>query len=54
MGADIIMENTRGLSVVAGTGDFFMPRGTATFQTDDFQGREYFRLKMDIKLYECY
>lgn len=54
MGADLMTEKTRDLSVVGGTGDFFMARGIATFQTDTFQGAYYFRLKMDIKLYECY
>ncbi|KAH7550209.1 hypothetical protein ACOSP7_024577 [Xanthoceras sorbifolium] len=54
MGADPITEKTRDLSVVGGTGDFFMARGIATFQTDTFQGTKYFRIKMDIKLYECY
>ncbi|BFG31854.1 hypothetical protein CerSpe_181290 [Prunus speciosa] len=54
MGADLMTEKTRDLSVVGGTGDFFMARGIATFQTDTFQGLYYFRLKMDIKLYECY
>ncbi|XP_038679456.1 dirigent protein 5-like [Tripterygium wilfordii] len=53
MGADMMMEETRDLSVVGGTGDFFMARGIATFQTDTFQGAKYFRLKMSIKLYEC-
>ncbi|XP_010533614.1 PREDICTED: dirigent protein 5 [Tarenaya hassleriana] len=54
MGADLMMEKTRDLSVVGGTGDFFMTRGIATFETDEFQGAKYFRVKMDIKLYECY
>ncbi|KAL5747569.1 hypothetical protein ACOSP7_024576 [Xanthoceras sorbifolium] len=54
MGADPITEKTRDLSVVGGTGDFFMARGIATFQTDTLEGTKYFRLKMDIKLYECY
>ncbi|CAH2078147.1 unnamed protein product [Thlaspi arvense] len=54
MGADLMMEPTRDLSVVGGTGDFFMARGIATFVTDIFQGAKYFRVKMDIKLYECY
>ncbi|KAL1805992.1 hypothetical protein ACET3Z_029060 [Daucus carota] len=54
MGADMMDSETRDLSVVGGTGDFFMTRGIATFTTDTFQGAAYFRLKMDIKLYECY
>ncbi|CAA2988579.1 dirigent 5-like [Olea europaea subsp. europaea] len=54
MGADPLAEKTRDLSVVGGTGDFFMARGIVTFRTDDFQGDFYFRLQMDIKLYECY
>ncbi|XP_010541338.1 PREDICTED: dirigent protein 6 [Tarenaya hassleriana] len=54
MGADLMMEKTRDLSIVGGTGDFFMARGIATFETDIFQGAKYFRVKMDIKLYECY
>ncbi|XP_028774806.1 dirigent protein 5-like [Neltuma alba] len=54
MGADLMGEKTRDLSVVGGTGDFFMTRGIATFETDAAEGLDYFRLKMDIKLYECY
>ena len=54
MGADLMAEKTRDLSVVGGTGDFFMCRGIATFETDEVEGTKYFRLKMDIKLYECY
>ncbi|KAG8382179.1 hypothetical protein BUALT_Bualt05G0049800 [Buddleja alternifolia] len=54
MGADPLPEKTRDLSVVGGTGDFFMTRGIATFTTEEVQGDYYFRLKMDIKLYECY
>ncbi|CAK9163016.1 unnamed protein product [Ilex paraguariensis] len=54
MGADMMDSETRDLSVVGGTGDFFMARGIATFRTDTFQGDAYFRLQMDIKLYECY
>ncbi|XP_034894762.1 dirigent protein 5 [Populus alba] len=54
MGADLMMMETRDFSVVGGTGDFFMARGIATIHTDAFQGDYYFRLKMDIKLYECY
>ncbi|KAL7111771.1 hypothetical protein ACP275_05G110900 [Erythranthe tilingii] len=54
MGADPLPEKTRDLSVVGGTGDFFMARGIATFKTDEVEGDFYFRLQMDIKLYECY
>ncbi|PUZ73108.1 hypothetical protein GQ55_2G448400 [Panicum hallii var. hallii] len=44
MGAYLMAEKTRDISVVGGTGDFFMARG----------GLYYFRLQVDIKLYECY
>ncbi|KAI3505269.1 hypothetical protein L1887_27299 [Cichorium endivia] len=54
MGADMMDEKTRDLSVVGGTGDFFMTRGICTFRTDIQQGIAYFRVQMDIKLYECY
>ncbi|KAL5551960.1 hypothetical protein UlMin_002136 [Ulmus minor] len=54
MGADLMPEKTRDFSVVGGTGDFFMARGIATIETDTTEGIKYFRLKMDIKLYECY
>ncbi|XP_049362052.1 dirigent protein 5-like [Solanum verrucosum] len=54
MGADIIEQKTRDLSIVGGTGDFFMARGVVTLSTDAVEGLGYFRLKMDIKLYECY
>jgi hypothetical protein len=54
MGADLMGEKTRDISVVGGTGDFFMARGIATLRTDALEGLYYFRLQMDIKLYECY
>ncbi|KAE9459543.1 hypothetical protein C3L33_08510, partial [Rhododendron williamsianum] len=54
MGADMMDEATRDLSVVGGTGDFFMTRGIVTFRTDEVEGVDYFRVEMDIKLYECY
>ncbi|XP_039115667.1 disease resistance response protein 206-like [Dioscorea cayenensis subsp. rotundata] len=47
IGADPLMEKTRDVSVVGGTGDFFMSRGVATLTTDAVQGDDYFRL-------ECY
>ncbi|KAL3741475.1 hypothetical protein ACJRO7_017021 [Eucalyptus globulus] len=54
MGSDFIPAKTRYLSVVGGTGDFFMTRGIVELQTGGFVLYEYFRLKMDVKLYECY
>ncbi|KAA0044857.1 hypothetical protein IC582_016960 [Cucumis melo] len=53
-GADPLMNKTRDISVVGGTGDFFMARGIATLSTDSFEGEVYFRLRTDIKLYECW
>uniref|UniRef100_A0A1D1YG73 Dirigent protein n=1 Tax=Anthurium amnicola TaxID=1678845 RepID=A0A1D1YG73_9ARAE len=54
LGADPLMNKTRDISVVGGTGDFLMARGIATVMTDAFEGEVYFRLRLDIKLYECY
>ncbi|KAL3619217.1 hypothetical protein CASFOL_036787 [Castilleja foliolosa] len=54
MGADIMLAKTRDFSVVSGTGDYLMAKGICTVSTDERQGDYYFRLKMDIKLYECY
>ncbi|KAF8651182.1 hypothetical protein HU200_063421 [Digitaria exilis] len=54
MGADLIFNKTKDFSIVGGTGDFFMSRGIATVRTDSYEGLYYFRLHMDIKLYECY
>ncbi|KAK2664198.1 hypothetical protein Ddye_002772 [Dipteronia dyeriana] len=54
MGADLMNAETRDFSVVGGTGDFFMARGIAAIITDYVLGLEYFRLKMNTKLYECY
>ncbi|CAK7335637.1 unnamed protein product [Dovyalis caffra] len=53
-GADDIMKTTRDLSVIGGTGDFFMTRGMATLMTDAYEDDRYFRLRVDVKLYECY
>lgn len=50
MGADLMKGKTRDLSVVGRTGDFFMARRIATYQTDSQQGYSYFRLKTDNKL----
>ncbi|KAF3448646.1 hypothetical protein FNV43_RR09359 [Rhamnella rubrinervis] len=54
IGADPILVKTRDISVVGGTGDFFMHRGIATLSTDSFEGEVYFRLRVDIKFYECW
>ncbi|XP_071694059.1 dirigent protein-like [Rutidosis leptorrhynchoides] len=53
-GADPLMNKTRDISVIGGTGDFFMTRGVATLMTDAFEGEVYFRLRVDIKFYECW
>ncbi|KAG0492110.1 hypothetical protein HPP92_005212 [Vanilla planifolia] len=53
-GADPLMNKTRDVSVIGGTGDFFMTRGVATLSTDAFEGDVYFRLKVDVNLYECW
>ncbi|KAL0330000.1 UNVERIFIED_CONTAM: Disease resistance response protein [Sesamum radiatum] len=53
-GADPLMNKTRDISVIGGTGEFFMARGVATLTTDAFEGDVYFRLRADIKLYECW
>jgi hypothetical protein len=54
MGADPTTLKTRDISVVGGTGDFFMQRGIATIATDAYEGDVYFRLRVDIKFYECW
>ncbi|CAI9109428.1 OLC1v1009249C1 [Oldenlandia corymbosa var. corymbosa] len=51
-GADLISQGTRDIPIVGGTGDFFMARGIATITTE-FEGDTYFRLLIDVKLYEC-
>jgi len=53
-GADPILTKYRDISVVGGTGDFIMARGIATISTDAFEGDVYFRLRVNITLYECY
>ncbi|XP_057521651.1 dirigent protein [Amaranthus tricolor] len=53
-GADPLMNKTRDISIIGGTGDFFMARGIATLMTDAFEGDVYFRLRVDIKLFECW
>ncbi|XP_057969310.1 disease resistance response protein 206-like [Malania oleifera] len=54
MGADPLLMQSRNLSVVGGTGDFFMTRGIATLMTEDIEWGLSFRLQIDIKLYECW
>nr|AAF25360.1 dirigent protein [Thuja plicata] len=53
-GADPILTKYRDISVVGGTGDFLMARGIATISTDAYEGDVYFRLRVNITLYECY
>ncbi|KAG6781132.1 hypothetical protein POTOM_014019 [Populus tomentosa] len=45
-GADPLMNKTKDISVIGGTGDFFMTRGIATLMADAFQGEFYFRLRV--------
>ncbi|CAL1373521.1 unnamed protein product [Linum trigynum] len=54
VGADPLMNKTRDISIVGGTGDFFMHRGVATVMTDAYEGEVYFRLRVDMKFYECW
>ncbi|KAJ8555828.1 hypothetical protein K7X08_013324 [Anisodus acutangulus] len=53
-GHDPLMNKTRDISIIGGTGDFFMARGIATLSTDAFEGSVYFRLRVHVKLYECW
>ncbi|GLJ44937.1 hypothetical protein SUGI_0945990 [Cryptomeria japonica] len=53
-GADPLTAPSRDISVVGGTGDFLMARGIATLSTNSLEGTVYFRLKVNITLYECY
>ncbi|GLJ44932.1 hypothetical protein SUGI_0945930 [Cryptomeria japonica] len=53
-GADPTLVKYRDISVVGGTGDFLMARGIATVSTDAYEGDVYFRLRVNITLYECY
>ncbi|XP_027114972.1 disease resistance response protein 206-like [Coffea eugenioides] len=53
-GPDPILNQTRIVSITSGTGDFFMARGIAILTTDAYEGNYYFRLRVDIKLHECW
>ena len=53
-GNEYILQNTRDISITGGTGDFFMARGIASLMTDAYEKTDYFRLRVDIKLYECW
>ncbi|XP_073053943.1 disease resistance response protein 206-like [Primulina eburnea] len=53
-GLNMILTPTRHISVIGGTDDFFMHRGIASFTTDAVEGEVYFRLRIEIKLYECW
>ncbi|GLJ19738.1 hypothetical protein SUGI_0357470 [Cryptomeria japonica] len=52
-GADPALKQ-RDVSVVGGTDDFLMARGIATLSTVSVEGDVYFRLRVNITLYECY
>ncbi|BFG31857.1 hypothetical protein CerSpe_181310 [Prunus speciosa] len=54
IGPNPVFEKTRDISVVGGSGDFFMHRGVATLRSDAFEGKYFFRLRVDIKFYECW
>lgn len=54
VGPDPTLQKSRDISVVGGTGDFFMHRGIATLITDAFEGDVYFRLRVHINFYECW
>ncbi|KAI3713565.1 hypothetical protein L1987_72144 [Smallanthus sonchifolius] len=54
IGADPTTEKSRDISVVGGTGDFFMHRGIATIMTDSYEDDVYFRLRVHVKFYECW
>ncbi|KAK1282411.1 hypothetical protein QJS10_CPB22g00048 [Acorus calamus] len=47
-------EEEEGLQMVGGTEDLFMTSGVAALMTDAFEGDVYFRLRINVKLYECY
>lgn len=53
-GLNMILTQTRHISVIGGTDDFFMHRGIASFTTDAVEGEVYFRLRIEVKLYECW
>ncbi|KAJ0105867.1 hypothetical protein Patl1_17605 [Pistacia atlantica] len=48
IGTDPTLLKTRDISVVGGTGDFFMHRGITTLMTGAYEGDVYFRLRVDI------
>ncbi|KAK2385191.1 Disease resistance-responsive (dirigent protein) family protein [Trifolium repens] len=48
------MTKTRDITVIGGTGDFFMHRGIATLKGDAIEGDVYFRLRIEVKFFECW
>lgn len=54
MGYDSTVVKTRDITVLDGTGDFFLNCGMATINTDSYEGDVYFRLRVDIKFYQCW
>ncbi|KAG8381908.1 hypothetical protein BUALT_Bualt05G0021700 [Buddleja alternifolia] len=53
-GENPLLMKTRDISVIGGTGDFFMHWGIATFKTDYINGLLAYRIKINVKLYECW
>ncbi|KAI4376131.1 hypothetical protein MLD38_013922 [Melastoma candidum] len=51
---DPIMNKTRDIYVIGGTGDFQMARGITTLMAGEFELPVYFHHRVDIKLYECW
>ncbi|XP_024995416.1 disease resistance response protein 206-like [Cynara cardunculus var. scolymus] len=54
IGVDATSMKIRDISIIGGTGDFFMHRGIASITADAVEGEVYFRLRVDIKFYECW
>ncbi|PRQ17533.1 putative plant disease resistance response protein [Rosa chinensis] len=53
-GANPLMGKAEDISVIGGTGDFFMGQGRAILMINSFKGKLYFRLRLDFNLYESW